>query len=450
MGWPKWGRTALTWLGLPIGGLLAFAVAVTIPWDAAPLAPTALEATALHPQAALAALASRPAAPAAAQAEPAPTRSARLRSGETLGGLLGELGLPATDAYDVAEAARRYVDLRQLRPGTRWAAYYGDGGELTRFDLALEGRGDLRVERHAGRWQPALREYRRELRVRGVTGALDGSLEASIQRAGADGELAYAMADVLQWDLDFNRDLQTGDRFAILFEEVWLDGSYSGLGRILALTYGHEGGATWDAFRFGTDGYYDRDGRPLQKMFLRSPLPYARVTSRFSNRRFHPILKVFRPHYGVDLGAPVGTPVRVTASGTVVEAGWDGGGGRIVKVRHPNGYLTCYMHLSRFASGLRAGVRVSQGDVIAYVGSSGLSTAPHLDYRVQHNGKWIDPLAMTSVPAEPLSAARLAEFRVEEEAMRASLETGRPYPPPGAPRPLQVAGSGAPTVRARR
>jgi murein DD-endopeptidase MepM/ murein hydrolase activator NlpD len=171
-------------------------------------------------------------------------------------------------------------------------------------------------------------------------------------------------------------------------------------------------------------GYYDGEGRPLQKMFLRSPLPYSRVTSKFSQHRLHPVLGVFRPHYGVDYGAPTGTPVRVTANGTVVEAGWDGGGGRTVKVRHPNGYLTAYLHLSRFAEGVRPGSGVRQGELIGYVGSSGLATAPHLDYRIQLNGRWIDPLSLQLMPAEPVSPLRFAEFRAARDAMRRTLADG--------------------------
>ena len=260
------------------------------------------------------------------------------------------------------------------------------------------------------------------------------------------------MADVLQWDLDFNRDLQPGDRFRILFEELWVEGSYHGLGRVLGLTYGHETAGASRPTASARDGFYDGEGRPLQKLFLRSPLPYSRITSRFSNRRFHPVLKVFRPHHGVDYGAPTGTPVRVTASGTVTFAGWDGGGGRTVKVRHPNGYQTGYLHLSRFARDVRAGARVRQGDVVGYVGSTGLATAPHLDYRVQRDGRWIDPLALGGVPAEPLSHERLAEFRRVSAAMRESLGTGRPYTPAGADAsgPVQVAGAAAPVARARR
>ena len=173
--------------------------------------------------------------------------------------------------------------------------------------------------------------------------------------------------------------------------------------------------------------------------FLRSPLPYSRVTSRFSNRRFHPVLKVFRPHYGVDYGAPVGTAVRATAAGTVVSVGWDGGGGNTVKVRHPNEYLTCYLHLSRFAAGVRSGTRVKQGDIVGYVGATGLATAPHLDYRVQHRGRWIDPMTLASVPAEPLSPSRRAEFQLARAAMTESLEGRRPWDPNGAVLAARVA-----------
>ena len=451
MGEPVWGRSGLSWLGLPLGGLLAFVVAIVSPWDEARVAPTALESASLHPQASFAALAAEDSAPAPASAEPMPTREGVLRSGQTLGGLLGDLGLAAADVHAAAAASRRWLDPRQLKPGARWAAFYGDRG-LTRFDLALEGRGDVRLVRRAESWDASFREYRRETRVRTLSGTLDGALESAIERAGGDAALAFAMADVLQWDLDFNRDLQPGDRFRILFEELWVEGSYHGIGRVLGLTYGHETGRLWEAYRFGADGFYDGEGRPLQKLFLRSPLPYSRITSRFSNRRFHPVLKVFRPHHGVDYGAPTGTPVRVTASGTVTFAGWDGGGGRTVKVRHPNGYQTGYLHLSKFARDVRAGARVRQGDVVGYVGSTGLATAPHLDYRVQRDGRWIDPLALGGVPAEPLSRERLAEFRRVSATMRESLETGRPYTPAGADAsgPVQVAGAAAPVARARQ
>jgi murein DD-endopeptidase MepM/ murein hydrolase activator NlpD len=289
--------------------------------------------------------------------------------------------------------------------------------------LAVADRGRLQLDRAGEGWSARWRACERTRRPRTARGTLHGSLEQSLRAAGADPSLAYRMADVLQWDIDFNRDLRTGDRFEVLYEEELVDGVPRGLGEVAALVYDN-GGRRLEAYRYGEQGYYDGEGRPLRKMFLRSPLPYSRVTSRFSRRRFHPVLKVYRPHYGVDYGAPAGTPVRVTAGGVVVFAGWDGGGGKTVKVRHPNGYLTAYLHLSRYASGVRAGRRVAQGDVVGYVGSTGLATAAHLDYRVQERGRWIDPLSLASVPAPPVPAGEWTRFAAWRDSLRTGLRDG--------------------------
>lgn len=433
MGWrsegrpPHWTRLG-TRFGVPLGGLLAIAaLAGLLDRDELLFGPTAIETAAVSPQRALAELAAS-ATPNRGTTEPEPDRVDRLRSGQTLGAVFADLGLAGAEAHTAAVASSRYVDLRQLRPGTEYAAYY-EGEKLERFDLSIEGKGLVTLRREEDGWQSTFRACERETRLRSLRGTLEGALEPSIVRAGGMGELTFAMADALQWDLDFTRDLHNGDHFAALYEEVWLDGELHGLGNVLALSY-DRGGHELQVFRFGDKGgFYDGEGRPLVKMFLRSPLPYSRVTSRFSNRRFHPVLKTFRAHHGVDYGAPVGTPVRVTASGTVVSAGWDGGGGNTIKVRHTNGYMTAYLHLSKFASGARVGTRVNQGEVIGYVGSTGLATGPHLDYRVQHNGRWMDPLSIRSVPGEPLSKLELAEFRAARDEMLASLETGAPYQP---------------------
>lgn len=342
-----------------------------------------------------------------------------LRKGETLGRMLQELGLDAAESHAAAAAFALRADPRRLQPGDRYRALYaGDG--VAAVDVRLAGRGHVQLVRRAQGWDAAFRPSERRAVERRVRGELRDSLESSIRDAGADSTLAFKMAEVLQWDLDFNRDLRSGDRFEVLYEDVYLDGEHHGLGEVLALTY-HNGGRLLEAYRYGDRGYYDAAGRPLRKMFLRSPLPYSRITSRFSTRRFHPVLKSYRPHYGIDYGAPVGTAARVTAGGVVVSAGWDGGGGKTVKVRHPNGYLTAYLHLSRYAEGIRAGARVAQGDVIGYVGSTGLSTAPHLDYRVQHRGRWIDPLQLANVPAPTIPDSELASFRSWRDAMRVRL-----------------------------
>ncbi len=424
--WPARGRVwGVPWLGLPLSGLLAFVAAGQSYLNADPAPPATEEIWLGAPRdapGAVSELRSR-----------AADREDRLHPGETLGGILLDLGLTPDQAHQASLASARHVDLRQLRDGTPWEAFLTPTGALERFELTVADKGVLALVHARGGWEPVWKDFERHVRMRAVEGELSGSLEASVARSGALPELAYAMADVLQWDLDFTRDLRHGDRFRVLFEESWVEGSEPRPTRVLAVEYGQPGKRPLEAFWFGAGagaGYYDGDGRPLQKAFLRSPLPFSRVTSRFSSSRFHPILGVFRPHYGVDYGAPVGTPVRSTASGTVVSAGWDGGGGKVVKIRHANGYLTAYLHLSRFAEGTRVGTRVRQGQVIGYVGATGLATAPHLDYRVQVQGRWIDPLSLRAVPAEPISKQRLAEFAVVRDAMRTTLATGRRYVPP--------------------
>jgi len=360
-----------------------------------------------------------------------------LERGQTLIDVLSDLGFEPAEAHRAAGVLGEYLDVRRLKAGQPYLAYYTRDNRLAAVEWPVGDEGRALLERAGGGttdgWVGSFVPYQRRVDVRSISGVLEGSLIGSVLRAGAPERLAYEMAWVLQWDLDFNRDLRLGDRFRVLFEEIYLDGAYAGLGGILALAY-ENGGKTLEAFRFrDDDSFYDAEGRPLKKMFLRSPLRFSRITSSFSHRRFHPVLKRYRPHYGVDYGAPVGTPVRVTANGVVSFAGRNGGAGRMVKVRHPNNYLTAYLHLSRFAKGIRSGRRVSQGDVVGYVGSTGLSTGPHLDYRVQHRGRWINPLSLKSVPAEPIPEAELEEFRVWRDALLASLERGVPLPEEPAP-----------------
>ncbi|MDH3745283.1 MAG: peptidoglycan DD-metalloendopeptidase family protein [Acidobacteriota bacterium] len=340
--------------------------------------------------------------------------------GETLGGVLGGFGLSGTETTQLVGQLAQFADLRRLKPGDQYAARLA-GKDLSGFELVVAGKGVASADRRGGKWEVNWHQFERSVHRNKVDGILEGALETSIEAAGGEASLSLEMADVLQWDLDFTRDLRRGDRFRVLYERVHLDGRYESIGGVVALIYENRGDVL-EAYRFGTDnGYYDAEGRPLRKMFLRSPLRYSRITSRFSRRRFHPILKLHRPHHGVDYGAPTGTPVRATGNGTVLSAGWDRGGGRTIKVRHPNNFVTAYLHLSRFADGVRRGKRVTQGSVIGYVGSTGLSTAPHLDYRVQKNGRWIDPLSLKSVPTEPLETERMPEFMAWRDEARRSL-----------------------------
>ena len=407
-------RTTKRWLllaGLGLSGLVA----------ASGLLQLAEPATVSLPAEAAASAAPTP--PIAASRPVDPPRQVVLRPGQTLGEAMAQLGLESNESLTVTQELSRYLDPRRLRPGDVYKAHLDGERKVAAVEVALEGKGEVRVQRANLVWRSSFRPVQRETRLRAVRGTIENGLESAVRTAGADPELAYRMADVLQWDIDFNRDLRTGDRFEVLFEEIFLDGVRRSVGEVIALAYTN-GGRRIEGYRYEGRGYFDAEGQPLQKMFLRSPMKYSRVTSRFSMRRFHPVLKVYRPHYGIDYGAPSGTPAYVTANGVVSFMGWDGGGGRTVKVRHPNGYVSNYLHLSRFPSGVGVGSRVRQGDVIGYVGSTGLATASHLDYRVQWNGRWIDPLKIANVRAEALSRADLPGFGQWIAAVRAGLTAG--------------------------
>lgn len=349
--------------------------------------------------------------------------SRRLASGESMGHLLEELGLPPGDRHVVLALLGDHAEIRRLRPGLRVTARYGGGPGPRELEFELRRKGRLRLVPSKGGWSGELQPFETSRTLEHAAGEISSSLVSSMTRVGAPIGVAYGAARVLRWDLDFNRDLRRGDRFEILYEAVSVDGRFDHVGDIVAIRFWNRG-RLFEAYRYGEDAYFDGDGRPLEKMFLRSPLPFTRVTSRFSHRRFHPVLKRYRPHYGVDYGAPTGTPVSVTAHGTVTHAAYGRGEGRMVKVRHRNGYLSAYLHLSRFADGIRPGVRVRQGQTIGYVGSTGLSTGPHLDYRIQHRGRWIDPLSIDPVPAEPIPDDELAVFEAWRDALRSQLEHG--------------------------
>ncbi len=351
-----------------------------------------------------------------------------IRRGDTLDGVLRRAGVPEAEIRQASTAVSKVLDPRKLRARDSFYSMVHRDEGLVGIRLPRRGQGVVVADRSDGAWTSHYRPYRRSHVRRLVSGELRGALESSIRQAGGPASLASGLAVVLQWDLDFQRDLRLGDRFEILFDELLLDGRFQGIAGIHAIRYRGRGRLV-EAYHFAEEGaevgsyrYYDADGQPVQRQFLRSPLRYSRVTSRFSLSRFHPILKRRMPHYGVDYGAPVGTPVLATAAGKVVSASTRGGGGRTVRLRHANGYLTAYLHLSGYAPGIRAGAQVEQGDTIGYVGSSGLSTGPHLDYRVQHNGRWINPATLVSEPVPSLAAAVLPDFLQHRDALRRELD----------------------------
>ncbi len=325
------------------------------------------------------------------------------------------------------------IDPKRLFPGTEFRGTLTPSGALERLEVVFDSRNEVHLEASVQGILVARVERPIVSEVLRLEGEVESSLFGAMDSAGGDPELAVQIAQIYQWDIDFLRDIRKGDTFIVVADRQTVDGEFYGWGTVFATRFINDG-RILDAVVYPDDsgrlGYYNLEGQPLRKQFLRSPLKFSRVTSRFSGSRFHPVLKRRMPHYGVDYGAPTGTPVHVTADGTVTLAARNGGGGNMVTVRHTNGYVTNYLHLSRYGKGIRRGTRVSQGQVIGYVGSTGLSTGPHLDYRVTLNGKWINPLAISSPAVKPLSEDRLQRFLAHALAVL-SLIIDEP-PPVGA------------------
>ena len=257
-----------------------------------------------------------------------------------------------------------------------------------------------------------------------LEGTIQSSLYASILEAGGSAELVDELTDVFAWDIDFF-GIQEGDEFKFIYTSYEVDGKDAGLGKILAASIFHmEDEFLAFCYDQGNgDEYFDEHGNSRRKAFLRAPLKFSRISSRFSYSRFHPVLKRRRPHLGVDYAAPRGTPVRAIGDGTVTKAAYSGGAGHMIKVRHNGNFVSGYLHLSRYGKGIRPGARVKQGQVIGYVGSTGLSTGPHLDFRIWKNGKAVNPLRMTVPSSGPICEAERSYFLWAKEQLLSELRT---------------------------
>jgi murein DD-endopeptidase MepM/ murein hydrolase activator NlpD len=320
---------------------------------------------------------------------------------DSLATALAEQLSPAA-IHHLVEAARPVYDLARVTTGRPFAVALDPDGLLRAFTYGIDDLKTLRVVRQREGLEAELLTRTYDTRTALVEGEIESSLFATIATIGEHDQLAFDLAEIFAWDIDFNTEIQVGDAFRVAVDKQSLDGRFVRYGRILAAVFAR-GDRTLYAVRYEGSrgpGYYDPDGTPLKKAFLRSPLRFTRISSRFSYRRLHPILKVRRPHLGVDYAAPRGTPVMASADGVVTLAGTWGEMGRAIRLRHPNGYETIYGHLSRVL--VRRGQRVSQGERIGAVGSTGLASGPHLDYRMRLSGRYVDPLKIQLPPAEPI------------------------------------------------
>ena len=377
-----------------------------------------------------------PALVPAAEAEQSFLREERVQRGDTVMDLLQRLGIddPAAVSFLKGNATSQTL-FRQLSPGKNLTARTGPQGELQALVFPLNGGKDqaLVVERQDSRFSASEQPLQLETQVVMKSAEIRYSLFGASDAAGIPDSVATQLADIFGGDIDFHRDLRKGDRFAVIYESVNYLGRAVRSGRILAAEFVNNGKtyrAAWFADPAGgenSSSYYTADGKNIRKAFLRSPLEFSRITSGFSSARFHPVLQKWRAHKGIDYGAPSGTRVKATGSGTVEYVGIQGGYGKVVVLRHQGRYTTLYGHLSGFAAGLRKGNRVSQGDVIGFVGATGLASGPHLHYEFRVNDVHQNPLAMALPSAPPLQPHQLAQFRTSTGVNLARLDQIRGF-----------------------
>ncbi|MCA9735426.1 M23 family metallopeptidase [candidate division KSB1 bacterium] len=360
-------------------------------------------------------------------------RLIHVRYGMTLGNLLRKNGIPTNQIQPLLNAFKEVYDPRDIRAGEKLKFEFTTDGDF--LGLYYQPSADKKIRILSNDTLSTFTAFVDSLPTKVETKLLVGTVETSLYeavlQAGESPELIMAFSDIFQWDIDFFIDPRVGDSFGIYFEKEYVFDRESGLptflryGKILAAAYAQKD-TTLIAFGFSEDDdalkYYDENGKSFQKTFLKSPLNYRRISSYFTNSRFHPILKKRRAHTGVDFAAHTGTPVVSSADGTVLSIGWKGGYGKCIELSHKNGtFVTLYGHLSRYANNLRAGQKVKQNQLIGYVGQTGRATGPHLHYTMYYNGRAIDPLKLRPTAGNPLQADQMLAFQEKKKELLQKL-----------------------------
>ncbi|MDV6340732.1 peptidoglycan DD-metalloendopeptidase family protein [Nitrosomonas sp. Is24] len=356
-------------------------------------------------------------------------RQENIRRGDTIAAILNRLDVSNQDSTDFLQAARGSRAMRQLKPGQTVYAQTTADGELLTLRYFFGNEELFLMEKTDDAFKMTEQSVELDTRVHMKSGEINSSLFAATDNAGIPNNIAMQLTEIFASEIDFYRDLRQGDRFTVVYETFANDnGKRAKTGRVLAAEFVNKGKSHqaiyFKAFN-GADGYYTPAGESLRKAFLLSPLTFSRVSSGFTNARFHPILKEWRAHRGIDYAAPTGTPVKATASGIVAFSGSQKGYGNLVVLKHNGKYETAYGHLSRFASGMSKGKRISQGDVIGYVGSTGMATGPHLHYELRIDGVQRDPTNVVLPSAPPIAKRDLNTFQKETHALVARLNIMR-------------------------
>ncbi|MBX9895894.1 MAG: peptidoglycan DD-metalloendopeptidase family protein [Nitrosomonas sp.] len=369
-----------------------------------------------------------PDALAEAQANQTFWRQESIRRGDTIASILNRLDISSQDSSDFLQAARGSRAMRQLKPGKTIHAQTTADGELLSMRYFFGNEELFLMEKTDDEFKMTEQSIELDSQVHMKSGVITSSLFAATDNAGIPNNIAMQLTEIFASEIDFYRDLRQGDRFTVVYETFSNNGGRAKTGQVLAVEFVNKG-KSHQAIYFkssnGADGYYTPEGDSLRKAFLLSPLAFTRVSSGFTNARFHPILKEWRAHRGIDYAAPTGTPVKATASGIVAFSGSQRGYGNLVVLKHNGKYETAYGHLSRFASGLSRGKRINQGDVIGYVGSTGMATGPHLHYELRVDGVQRDPTKVMLPTAPPIAKRDLNNFQKETQSLVARLNIMR-------------------------
>ncbi len=345
-------------------------------------------------------------------ASPEPTYAGTVGKNSSFFDLMLACNLSPQEIKDIERESKEVYDFRKIYPGQEYELYAGSDG-LEKLTFAISDEHFIEVVKNGGEIAAERREYPFDVTHRTASGIITHSLFVSLQEQKLPLELGAKLSDIFAWDIDFFTDVHKNDYFRLIYEEKTRADGLVKIGGIIAAEFNTRGESHY-AFRFENDAefadYFDAEGKSLRKQLLKAPLSYSRISSSFSRRRYHPVLHHYSPHLGIDYAAPAGTPVMATGDGTVMTATRNRANGKYVKIRHNNNYISYYLHLSRFGKGIKSGVKVKQGQIIGYVGSTGYATGAHLDYRVKKNGRFVNPRSLKLPPAKPVSAENMAAF----------------------------------------
>jgi murein DD-endopeptidase MepM/ murein hydrolase activator NlpD len=351
-----------------------------------------------------------------------------IKSGDSLAGIFSRVGIPPVQLHDLLEQGGAANNLKKIYPGQTLRLMTSDSKGLIKLAYQVDKLSILEIVHEGDNFIISTTHLTPERRQISASGIIDSSLFVAGQKAGLSDNLTMELAGIFAWDIDFALDIRKGDQFTVLYEELFLDGESIGHGNILAAEFVNHG-KRYQAVHYtdisGKTDFYSLDGKSMRKTFLRSPVEFSRISSRFSLGRKHPILNRIRAHKGVDYAASRGTPIKSTGNGKIVHRSKKGGYGNTIVIQHGSTYTTLYAHMSKYRGGLRVGSKVKQGQTIGYVGSSGLATGPHLHYEFRINGAHRDPLKVKLPGADPLNKKYMADFNEKAMGLMAQIDVVR-------------------------